>query len=626
MRAGLILAGSLVVAGCTAVEAQSSSKSLSTSVPKFEFVEAIEAFAEEVAKSQRAQRREMENSISVTGAVLESAAVVPEADGASTDITNNQEAGVDEGGLVKATKDFLVVLRRGRIFTIRHGDNALSPTDSINAFAPGDDNPGDTWYDEMLVDGNTIITIGYSYGNSGTEISRFKLAADGSLSYQDTHYLTSADYYSSRNYASRLIDGQLVMYAPIPMNWGDWRTSLPSVRKRMDSATIGEERKTVTATQLHIPDHLRENPSWETSILHSVTSCDMRSEKLECESTAVVGSWSRNFYITGDAVYVWTSGAGIGGETEARDLLYRVPLELDNVQAVSVSGYPVDQFSFKEDAETDNLFVVVRGQGFGGAMWGGEFSGGTTALLRLPMNTFGDGSQAAPMSRYQQLASPRGYRFQNRFVGRHLLYAASDWRDEGKSNAVYVAPLDARWVERITLPHGVTRLDAIGPDAIAIGPNGEGELGFSSVLLAKGSGASRLGSTEMMGAAREGENRSHAFFFRPNRSGEPGDGMMALPVQLELDDDRYEFLGSASAMTFVGRKNQKLSQMGMVNASYDTARPDGCQASCVDWYGNARPIFLGNRILALMGYELIEGTVDDGAITEMRRVDFAPQE
>lgn len=47
-------------------------------------------------------------------------------------------------------------------------------------------------------------------------------------------------------------------------------------------------------------------------------------------------------------------------------------------------------------------------------------------------------------------------------------------------------------------------------------------------------------------------------------------------------------------------------------------------ASCVDWYGNSRPIFLGDRILALLGYEIVEGAVDDGRIREVRRAGFAP--
>jgi hypothetical protein len=52
---------------------------------------------------------------------------------------------------------------------------------------------------------------------------------------------------------------------------------------------------------------------------------------------------------------------------------------------------------------------------------------------------------------------------------------------------------------------------------------------------------------------------------------------------------------------------------------------DGCRASCVDWYGNSRPLFLRNRVFALMGYEIVEGRLASGRITELTRISFAPQ-
>ena len=45
----------------------------------------------------------------------------------------------------------------------------------------------------------------------------------------------------------------------------------------------------------------------------------------------------------------------------------------------------------------------------------------------------------------------------------------------------------------------------------------------------------------------------------------------------------------------------------------------------MDWYGNARPLFLRGRIFALMGYELVEGAVADERIREVRRVSYAPR-
>jgi hypothetical protein len=43
----------------------------------------------------------------------------------------------------------------------------------------------------------------------------------------------------------------------------------------------------------------------------------------------------------------------------------------------------------------------------------------------------------------------------------------------------------------------------------------------------------------------------------------------------------------------------------------------------MDWYGNSRPIFIGGRVFALLGNELVEGTIRGPNIVEVRRVNFA---
>jgi len=44
----------------------------------------------------------------------------------------------------------------------------------------------------------------------------------------------------------------------------------------------------------------------------------------------------------------------------------------------------------------------------------------------------------------------------------------------------------------------------------------------------------------------------------------------------------------------------------------------------VDWYGNARPLFVRGRIIALLGYELVEGSRHGDHVTEIRRVSLRP--
>jgi hypothetical protein len=81
-------------------------------------------------------------------------------------------------------------------------------------------------------------------------------------------------------------------------------------------------------------------------------------------------------------------------------------------------------------------------------------------------------------------------------------------------------------------------------------------------------------------------------------------------------------LGSAR-IHFLRARDLRLEEMGEL-ASGDPTPDDGCVTSCVQWYGNARPLFVRGRVLALLGYELVEGRKEGGRIRELRRVGFAP--
>jgi hypothetical protein len=66
-------------------------------------------------------------------------------------------------------------------------------------------------------------------------------------------------------------------------------------------------------------------------------------------------------------------------------------------------------------------------------------------------------------------------------------------------------------------------------------------------------------------------------------------------------------------------------EVGELAARPEAAVDDACRASCVDWYGNARPLFVRGRVLALLGYEIVEGSLNDGPVRELRRVSYAPR-
>jgi hypothetical protein len=186
---------------------------------------------------------------------------------------------------------------------------------------------------------------------------------------------------------------------------------------------------------------------------------------------------------------------------------------------------------------------------------------------------------------------------------------------------VIVVSLADHSVRTLPIAHGVDRIDAVGGDAIVIG-GGERALGFTSINL-PASGAV-VGSTFRLADAREGETRSHAFFFHPDPDSVDGaSGILGLPVAKSIDEPGRPYLGESAAMLFLNRRGGRLSEAGELNSRAASGGNDGCQASCTDWYGNARPIFIGGRMFALLGYELIEGRRRGGRVEETGRVLFA---
>ena len=543
-------------------------------------------------------------------------------------ITNTQEADVDEGGIVKVRAGMLVILRRGRLFTVSTRNGDLRTIDSIDAYPPGVDPSGD-WYDEMLIAGDRVIVIGYSYGRGGTEINRFRMDGDGHLKFEDAYHLRSNDYYSSRNFASRLIGTRLVVYSPlyvpddaaVSVNW------LPALRKWTGDPKGGFER-IVSANHIYLPRKWRDAEAPPIDAIHTVTDCDLTAPVLQCDARSVLGPNGRTFYVSSHAVYVWVSEPTWGRESaRAGSMLYRLPLDGSAPSAIGVHGAPVDQFSFREDWDDGKLNVLVRSEGGGDAMWRPEFASGDVALLRFSLNAFGDGDDEVSWRRYRELPEPTGpgYAFQNRYVGDYLLYGiGGSWGSspDGRSKLT-VVPVKGGDINEVALGHGVDRIEAMGLDAVVVGGDSK-DLHFRAVELTAGA-APQKGDEYVMEGASQGETRSHAFFFKPEaRSDDATGGVLGLPVARAARPGYRQLVENSAAIVFIRRANRKFAALGELGAQEERVADDKCKASCVDWYGNARPIFLGQRTFALMGYELVEGQVGTRDIQEVRRINFAP--
>jgi hypothetical protein len=626
--------GSAAMIGCrqgvpmqnTPVNANSGAAQPKKTLRAFGSEQEMAAYFQRMAEEARRESERRKSSESAFDAFLAPAAEPAQAqagDKASGEdeesVTNAQHAGVDEGGIVKLHGDHLVVLRRGRLFTVAVGDGALNPVSVSDAFGP-DTDPQNTWYDEMLISGDRVIVIGYSYERGGTEIGLFDIDRAGNLEYRATYHLRSNDYYSSRNYSSRLIGDKLVFYTPLYLSpWSkDVFKSFPSLRKWRKGADESEFKRIVSATHVYMTERRQRFNSMMA--LHTVTVCDLARSDFACEATAVVGPPGRVFYVSPNSVYVWTTDWTFSGaRPRPSSTLYRMPLDGSAPSALGVSGSPVDQFSFLESGD-NHINVLVRSEAAGDGMWSAEVAEGEVALMRAPLANFSDGDETAQATNYTRLPKPEGYAFQNRFVGDYLLYGSGNgWLEpkNAKRPSLYVTPWAGGDPVELSLPHGVDRIETMGSGAVIVGAD-QNDLHFTSVRLVEQPAV--VGGYKRKGAS-QGELRSHGFFYKPDG---PDSGLLGLPISGTGRPGYMHLIEGSASVLFLRNDMLNLKEIGDLASQAKGSANDGCRASCVDWYGNARPLFLRGRIFALLGYEIVEGKLKDGHLRETRRVNYAP--
>jgi hypothetical protein len=304
--------------------------------------------------------------VPAAAAAAPAAAAKTAAEAKTESVTNVQHAGVDEGGIVKVHGEHLVILRRGRLFTVRVGGNELRPVSAIDAYGK-DVDPRGAWYDEMLISGNTIVVIGYSYARGGTEVGLFDVSSAGQLSYRATYHLRSNDYYSSRNYASRLIGSKLIVYSPHVLNpWGDPYATFPAMRQWRPGALPSDFRRIAPAMRIYRSDDPLD--PFAGVALHSVTICELAKPEVDCQSTAVMGPPGRVFYVSPNSVFVWTTQTrGAPQDVAPASAVFRIPLDGRAPSMLKTVGSPIDQFSFHQD-DSGMLNVLLRANGRGEGM------------------------------------------------------------------------------------------------------------------------------------------------------------------------------------------------------------------------------------------------------------------
>lgn len=539
------------------------------------------------------------------------------------EITNNQEAGVDEGGIVKNYKDFLIVLRQGRLYTVRiGGKSGLEKVSDLSVAAEGLDTH--VWYDEVLVDEARVIVIGYRYSilpatgtwykNSATELNLFTITEDGQLVRGETYFIESGDYYSWNNYASRMNDGKLVLYMPYYSSYL-WEKGeavrLPGLYQYRNGSL---ESKGSFFQESDVIKPLQDT-SWPT--FHVVSVCTLDSE-LNCQSNVVLGPWSRAYYVSTDAAYLFLSQASWydydDAETVASDseetenntnLLYRLSLDGTSSGAVSIDGEPFDQFSLSESSESSAQISVFVTSYHATSNNGYRSYQPDQALVRVPISDFDEQGTEVAADRY--LLMPDHDIYKARFHNKRLVY--------GSDENLGIVDIESGNITQLDSPFYVYRIEPAGSRVMIFGSDNWGldpSLSMASVALGGEDSSPTLGAVHMV-PLYQGEWRSHGYAYHEEGEGLGTFGLATLEIREKETSDNseneydiylydYEYIPSVSFFTI--SSDGTITDAEKMTESASLKTDNTCTTSCIDWYGDSRPIFLGDDIIGLMGDQM----------------------
>jgi hypothetical protein len=249
-------------------------------------------------------------------------------------------------------------------------------------------------------------------------------------------------------------------------------------------------------------------------------------------------------------------------------------------------------------------------------MWTPEVPAGSLGLVHVPLSAFGPNVRALSRAAYRTLPAPARGSIQNRFIGDYVLYGSgTSWgrRRPGseQQDRVFLHQYREGRTFALDISGGVDRVEAMASDAVVVGTDGA-NLHFRAFELGS---APRAAGHYIRQGASQGETRSHGFFYRPTGERQ---GVLGLPTRAASQPGVAQLVHGSAEVLYLAVDQLRFSELGAL-ASTDERQEDRCQVSCVDWYGNARPLFYRGRVFALLGYELVEGRIAQDAITEVGR-------
>jgi hypothetical protein len=563
---------------------------------------------------------------------------------------NGDPAEVDHGRRAAQIGRFILVLEDNRLFSIDTGAEggerlALADRIDVHPHAPRG------WHvSEMLVRGTRVYVTGHSRDRFNVEV--LELLGDGRLDRSGgIEIAVPADYYNVDYWDAALSGDKLVLYAPISLSEVGVGEALRFASVR---GPAGANRPLLGTAEVYRPLVRSLVPT-----LHSVTVCDLATLERgspSCRSNGFVAPRGAIAYLDGSDAYLW-SGSGYFDEQEDSEAdcpasdqpqldevppetIYRLPLGGAEPSVLAVRGF-AHSFSYVRVADGQLQALL----GWFAPRCRQQFAETShLAFAAVPLTAFGPERREPAPSVYTRLPTmPRNV--VARFAGRHLAVAAQreyvDDDDDGENipvaSQLLLVPVAAPASFRQIAPgHSVSRIEPLGDDLLLTGyrPDRAG-MAVSLVTLA---GTPRIASTLLLPRRDEGPRHWGEPWRIAAGVGREGPTMIGIPA-LPADWSDQRPIPRFADMELVAITGGRLVAAGALestapNFDHDDRGADGerdadvvpgyrCLTECYVWSGRARAFFIGGRVFALSGFELIEGRVEGGRVVEGRRLNYA---
>ncbi|MBF0492118.1 MAG: beta-propeller domain-containing protein [Deltaproteobacteria bacterium] len=555
--------------------------------------------------------------------------VSPTSSGENSNITNNQESGVDEGDIVKNYRDFIITLHQGKLYTAQIASNhQLHKTGESAVKADGLSDS--VWYDELLMKDNLAIVIGYRYSLTSdyssdggfTEINFFRIENDGAFTRQNTFFLKSSDYYSRQNYSGRQVGNKLVFYMSYYYQNIMSTSGEPQYPKYY--RYIGNGNSETVGTLLSSADIYKPLQDTLYPYLHSIVVCDLEAApNLSCKGRAVIGEYQHQYYVSENRAYLWVnseeirevpSSSNLGGvvpEMPTPNLTYRYPVSRDEAYlyaldlnsngsgVVKTRGTPLSQFAFSEKNNTLSVFASEQEQsspcssddGNHGNLW-----------VQFNLSDFQTSAQEVSSNHYQCLPGRTAnlVRFQENYLAYNL------------NNSLKLVQRETGVITNLDLAsQSISRIELAGKDLMVIGANTETRNNnFILSLVQLDTPNPQVSSSYDLSGVNEAESRSHAYFYHEDKNFRSFAIATHKSAEGPYPTTVFWQGNSAAQLSFFNIVDEKIQTAGVFSVQSSLNNENTCTTSCIDWYGNTRPIFLEDQVLGLMGDQLVIGFQD----------------